>query len=135
MISPKQCRSLAEGKSVHLADQFLAVEYDTKDPIAKTDSSTSDSNRNHCNARGWITRDTFLPHIQRTTLKGRMSTGKVLSNSAQVLPCALEELGCETTSLDPYAYLWDYPDNYVLSVLRTEEVNMVKQQSNSYTIS
>ena len=56
-----------------------------------------------------------------------MSTGKVLSDSAQVLPCSLEELGCETTSLDPYAYIWDYPDNCVLSVFRTEDVNMVKQ--------
>ena len=68
--------------------------------------------------------------MQRTTLKVRMSTGKVLSDSAQVLPCALEELGCETTSLDPYAYIWDYTDNCVLSVLRTEDVNMVKQRTN-----
>ena len=112
----------------------MAVEYDTKDPIVKTDCSTSDSNRNHCNVRGWITRDTFLPHMQRTTLKVRMSTGKVLSDSAQVLPCALEELGCETTSLDPYAYIWDYPDNCVLSVLRTEDVNMVKQGTKNYII-
>ena len=101
VISPEQCRSLAKGKSIYLADQFLAVEYDTKDPIVKTDGSTSDSNRNHCNVRGWITRNTFLTHMQRTTLKVRMSTGKVLSDSAQVLPCALEELGCQTTSLDP----------------------------------
>ena len=105
----------------------MAVEYNTNDPIVKTDGSTSDSNRNHCNVRGWIARDTFLPHMQRTTLKVRMSTGKVLSDSAQVLPCASEELVCETTSLDPYAYIWDYPDNCVLSVLRTEDVNMVKQ--------
>ena len=127
VISPEQCRSLAKGKSVYLADQFLAVEYDTMNPILKTDGSTSDSNRNHFNARGWITRDTFLPHKQRMILKVRMSTGKVLSDSAQVLPCALEELGCETTLLDPYAYIWDYPDNCALSVLRTEDVNMVKE--------
>ena len=113
----------------------MAVEYDTKEPILKTDDSTSDRNRNHCNVRGWITRDTFLPHMQRTTLKVRMSTGKVLSDSAQVLPCALEELGCETTSLDPYAYIWDYPDNCVLSVLRTEDVNMVEQGTKHYIIS
>ena len=120
---------------MYLADQFLAVEYDTKDTIVKTDGSTSDSNRNHCNVRGWITRDTFLPHMQRTILKVRMSTGKGLSDSGQVLPCALEELGCETTSLDPYAYIWDYPDNCVLSVLRTEDVNMVKQGTKYYIIS
>ena len=35
--------------------------------------------------------------------------------------------GCENTSLDPYAYKWDYPDNCVFSVLRTEDVNMVRQ--------
>ena len=135
VISPEQCRSLAKRKSVYLADQFLAVEYDTKDPIVKTDGSTSDDNRNHCNVREWITLDTFLPHMQRTTLKVRMSTGKVLSDSAQVLPCVLEELGCETTLLDPYAYIWDNPDKCVLSVLRTEEVNMVKQRTKHYIIS
>ena len=97
-------------------------EHDTKNPIVITDGSTSDTNRNHCTARGWRTRDTFLPNMQRTTLKVRMSTGKVLSESAQVLPCALKELGCETTSLDPYAYIWDYLDNCALSVLRVKRL-------------
>ena len=135
VISTEQCRSLAKGKSIYLADQFLSVEYDIKIPFVKTDGFTSDDNRNHCNVRGWITRDTFLPHMQRTSLKVGMSTGKVFSDSAQVLPCALEKLGCETTSLDPYAYVRDYPDNCVLSVLRFEEVNKVKQGSNYYIIS
>ena len=134
MISPEQSRFLAKGKSTYLADHLLAVEYDTKNPIVKNDGSIND-NRNHCNVRGWITRDTFLPHMQRMTLKVRMSTGKVLSDSAQILPCALEELGCETTSLDPYAYIRDYSDNCVLLVLRTEEVNMVKQRSKNDIIS
>ena len=92
---------------IYLADQFLGVKYDTKNPIVITEGSTTDNKSNHCTARGCITRDTFLPHMQRTTLKVRMSIGKVLSDSAQVLPCALEELGCETTSLDPYAYIGD----------------------------
>ena len=131
VISPEQCRSLSTGKMIYLADQFLGVEYDTTNPIVITDGSTSDDNRNDCTFRGWISRDTFLPHMQRTTLTVRMSTAKVSSDSAQVLPCALEELGCETNSLDPYAYIWDYPDNCVLSVLRTEEVNMVKQGQNT----
>ena len=120
---------------IYLADQFLGVEYVTKNSIVITDSSTSDNDRNHFTARGWITRDTFLPHMQRTTLKVRMSTGKVLSDSAQVLPCALEELLWETTSLDPYAYIWDYLDNCVLLVLQTEEVNVVKQGTKDYAIS
>ena len=101
VISPEQCRFLAKGKMIYLADQFSGVEYDAKNPIVITDGSTSDTNRNHCTARGWITRDTFLPHMQLLTLKIRMSTRKVSSDSAKVLPCALEELGCETTSLAP----------------------------------
>ena len=107
VISPEKCRSLAKGRMIYLADQFLGVEYDTKNSIVITDGSTSDDNRNHCTARGRITRDTFVPHKQRTILKVRMSIGKVLSDSSQVLPCALEELGCETTSMDHYAYIWD----------------------------
>ena len=73
--------------------------------------------------------------MQKTTLKVTMENGKVLSDMGLILLCALEELGCETTSLDPYAYIWDYPDNCVLSVLQTEEVNMVKQDTKYYVIS
>ena len=73
--------------------------------------------------------------MQRTKLKVRMSTGKVLSDSARALPCALEELSGETTSLDPYAYIWDYPDNSVFSVLRSEDVNMVQQRTKCHIIS
>ena len=124
-----------ERKNDYLADQFLGVEYATKNLIVITDGSTSGTNKNHCTSRGLITRDTFLPHMQRTRLKVRMSTGKVLSDSAQVLPSALEQLGSETISLDAYAYLWDYPDNCVLSVLRTKDVNMVKQGTKYYIIS
>ena len=65
VISPEQCRSLAKGKMIYLADQFLGVEYDAKNPIVITDGSTTDNNRNHCTKRGWITRDTFLRHMQR----------------------------------------------------------------------
>ena len=135
VILPEQCRSRAKGKTISLADPFLGVEYDTKNSIVITDGSTSDDDRNHCTARGWITGDTFLPDVQRTTLKIRMSTGKVLSDSTQVLPYALEELGCERTSLDLYAYIWDYPDNCILSILRAEEVNVVKQGTKYYIIS
>ena len=65
--------------------------------------------------------------MQTTTLKVASENGKVQSDISLILPCALEELGCETTSLDPYAYIWDYPDNCAISILRTEEVHMVKQ--------
>ena len=30
VISPERCRSLAKGKVIHLADQFIGVEYETR---------------------------------------------------------------------------------------------------------
>ena len=52
VISPEQCRSLAKGSMIYLVDQFLGVEYDTKNPDVITDGSTSDHKRNHCTAVG-----------------------------------------------------------------------------------
>ena len=63
--------------------------------------------------------------------KGQLEVQKVswegLADTTQVFLCALEELGCKTTSFEPHARIRDDPDNGVLSVFRTEEVNMVKQ--------
>ena len=135
IISPEHCRTLAKGASINLQGHWIGAEWDTKTPVVKVTGDPTGSNRNHCKTRVWISRDTFIIHIQKTTLKVTMENGKVLSDMGLILPCALEGLGCETTSLDPYAYIWDYPDNCVLSVLRTEEVNMVKQDTKYYVIS
>ena len=128
VISPEQCRTLAKRKDITLLGHSINFGYDTKNPIVKTYGDTSDDYRNECDGKGWITRDTFLPHMQTTTLKVTLENGKVLSDTGLILPCAVEELGCETTSLDPYAYIWDYPDNCAISILPTEEVNTVKQE-------
>ena len=34
--------------------------------------------------------------------------------------------------MNPYAYIWDYPENCVFSVVRTEDVNTVKQGTKYY---
>ena len=113
----------------------ISLGFDTKNPIVETLPDASDEYRNECDGKGWITRDTFPSHMQTTTLKVTLENGKVLSDTGLNLPCALEELGCETTSLDPYTYIWDYPDNCAISIFGTEEVNMVKQGKKYYVIS
>ena len=135
IISPEHCRTLAKGASINLQGYWIGAEWDTKTPVVKVSGDPTGSNRNHCKTRGWISRDTFIIHMQKTTLKITMENGKVLSDMGLILPCALEELGCETTSLDRNAYIWDYPDNCVLSILRTEYVNMVEQDRKYYVIS
>ena len=42
-----------------------------------------------------------------------MANGEVISDVGLILRCGVEEIGCETTSLDPYANVWPYPDNCV----------------------
>ena len=135
IISPEHCRTLAEGTSINLQGHWISAEWDTKTPVVKVSGDPTASNRNHCKTKGWISRNTFIIHMQKTTLRVTMETGKVSSDMALILPCSLEELGSETTSLDPYAYIWDYPDNCVFSLLRTEEVNMFKQDRKYYVIS
>ena len=130
IISPEHCRTLAQGASIYLQGHWIGAEWDTKTPVVKVSGDPTGSNRNHCKTRGWISRDTYIIHMQKTTLKVTMENGKVLSDIGLILPFTVEELGCEITSLDPYAYNWDYPDNCVLSVFRTEEVNMGKQDTN-----
>ena len=127
VISPGQCRTLAKRKDITLLEHSKNFGFDTKNSIVKTSGDTSDDYRNKCDGKDWITRDTFLPHMQTTTLKVNLENGKVLSFSGSILPCSLEELGCKTTSIDPCAFIWEYPDNCAISILRTEEVNMVEQ--------
>ena len=45
VISTEQCQSLAKGKMIYLADQFLGVQYETKNPIVILDGSTSDTKK------------------------------------------------------------------------------------------
>ena len=135
IISPQHCRILAKRASINLQDHWIGAEWDTKTPLVNVSGDPTGSNRNHCKTKGWISRDTFIIHMQNTSLKVTIENGKVLSDLGLISPCALEELGCETTSLDPYACIWDYHDNCVLSILRTEDVNMVKQDKKYYVSS
>ena len=93
VISPEQFRSLAKRKIICLVDQFLAVEYNTKNPFVVTDGSTSVYNGSHCTPRYLITSDTFPPHMQRTTLKVRMSPGKGLPDSAPKIAMCTGRVG------------------------------------------
>ena len=135
IISPERCRTPAKGATINLQGHWIGAEWDTKTPVVKVSGDPTGSNRNDCNTKVWISRDTFIIHMQETTLKVTIENGKVLYDMGLTLPCALEELGCETTSLDPYAYTWDYPDNCVLSILRTQDFDMVKQDRKYYVIS
>ena len=72
--------------------------------------------------------------MQTTTLNVTLGNGKLPFDTVLNLQCPLGALGCETTSLSFYDYIWDYPDNCAISIFRIEKVNMVEQRK-KYVIS
>ena len=125
-VTASQCRTLARGSSITLKDETLEFRKGVKTTVVKDKdfddegADLSDKYRNECDKYGWVNRKTF--------------EGKVMSKDGLQLPCPLEELGCDTTSFDPYAYTWDAPDNCVLAIHRKEDVNMIKQGKNNHYI-
>ena len=83
----------------------------------------------------WITEGTFESHIQDITLKVRIKAGKRVNLNDQLLSCDMNELGCEGTSLDPYAYTWKAPENCILSVLEDDYAHMLKNDNLYYIVS
>ena len=129
-ISPGFLSAFCEKKGNFLSGQFLNAGVDTKISIGKQPDPTKFSYRIRCNGRCLRIISSFLPYMQTITLKGKISTGKFLGDSRRVLPCALEDSEWETSSLGAHAYMWDYSSNCFSSVLRTDAVNMAKEEGN-----
>ena len=141
-VTASQCRTLAKGSSTFLKDESPKFKNGVKTTVVKQKdfdidgADLSDKCRNECNSYGWVNHKTFEGHVQNVVLKVHTKDGKVMSKNGLQLPCPLEELGCDTTSFDPYAYTWDAPNNCVLAIHRKGDVNMIKRgKKNYYTVS
>ena len=128
-LTPEQCKQASEGRSFTLLDHKLTFEKGKKEIHHKWTGDKSEDYRNECDGKGWITKDAFESHIQDITLKVRTKDGKIFSRNDQLLPCDLDELGCGSTSLDPYAYTWKAPKNCILSVLKADNAHMLKNDN------
>ena len=78
-----------------------------------------------CDGRGHIKHYTFETYMQQV-LKANADNKKVQNPNGFVLPCSLTDGGCESTSLDPFAYTWTQPSNCLLSILFQNKAKMVK---------
>ena len=87
----------------------ITLEKGKEETRHKWTGNVDGDNRNECGGYESITIDTFESHIQHITLKVRIKDGKLFNRNDQLLPCDLDELGCESTSLDPYAYTREAP--------------------------
>ena len=114
-LTPEQCKQASEGTSLTLFDHKLTFEKGNKEIHHKLTRNVDGDNPNDWEVHEWITKGTFESNIQDMTLKLRIKDGKIFNRNDQLLPCDLDELGCESTSLDPYAYMWKGPENCTLS--------------------
>ena len=134
-LTPAQCKQASEGKSLSLFDHKLTFEKGKKGTHHKWTGNVDGDNRNECEGYEWISKDTFESHIQDITLKVKIKDGKIFNRNYQLLPCDLDELGCESTSLDPYAYKWKAPKKCFLSVLKDDYAHMLKNDNHYYLVS
>ena len=134
-LTPDQCKQTSEGRSFTLFDHKLTFEKGKKEIRHKWTGDKSEDYRNECDGKGWITKDNFESYIQDITLKVRIKDGKVFNRNDQLLPCDLDELGCESTSLDPYVYTWKAPEKCILSVLKDDYAHMLKNDNHYYIVS
>ena len=120
---------------ITLFDQKLIFEKGKKEIHLKWTGDVDGDNRNECKGYEWITKDTLDSHIRDITLKVRFKDGRIFNRKDQLLPCDLDELGCESTSLDPYGYTWKAPENCILSVLKEDYAHMLKNDNRYYIVS
>ena len=102
-LTPEQCKQASDGRSLTSFDHKLTFEKGKKKIHHEWTRNVDGDNRNECEGYEWITKDTFESHIQDITLKMRIKDGKKFNRNDQLLPCDLDALGCENTSLDSYA--------------------------------
>ena len=134
-LTPEQCKQASEGRSLTLFDHKLNFEKGKKKIHHKLTGDVDGDNRNECDGYELITKDTFESHIQDITLKVRIKDGKIFNRNDQLLPCDLDEIGCESTSLDPHAYTWEAPENCFLSVLKEDYAHTLKNGNHCYIVS
>ena len=63
-----------EGK-IQILDHMVQFKKGTKLVQFYTNGEKSEENRNHCNGRSWMTKDTFESHIQEVTLPVKLRDG------------------------------------------------------------
>ena len=74
-------------------------------------------------------------HIEVITVKVGIEDGKIFNPNHRLLPCDLDELGCESASLDPYPYTWKASANCILLDLKEENVHKLKNDNHYEVVS
>ena len=134
-LNPEQCKEASGRRSLTIFDHKLIFEKGKEEIHHKWIGDVDGDNCNECKGYEWETKDTFESHKQDITLKVRVKDGKIFNRNHQLLLCDTDELGCESTSLDLYAYTWKAHENCILSVRKESYAHMLKNDNHHYIVS
>ena len=98
--TPEQCKLASEERSLTLFDHKLTFEKGKKETHHKWTGDVNGDHVNECKGYEWITKDNFESLIQDIVLSVRFKDGKIFNQNDQLLPCGLEDVGCESKSLN-----------------------------------
>ena len=99
------------------------VSYKNQGVDLKGDSSKS------CDNRGQIKHFSFETLMQEIVLHIDLNDKFVYNSQVLNLPCVLSEGGCHSTSLDPFAYNWEAPENCIVTKRFSQNAKMLKHEN------
>ena len=127
IVTPEMCRLASKSKKIKITafdENFdVPIEFDTKTQSNFNDGQ-SVSSTIECTS-GQIKHYTFETLMQRVNLTYNYGNKEVSNKDRKKLPCLLMEGGCETTTLDSFAYTWDTPENCVMTKILTQDAKML----------
>ena len=101
----------------------FAIEFDVKTQ-SKLNDGQALSSTIECTS-GQIKHYTFETLMERVNLTYKYGTKEVSNRDRKKFPCFLLEGGCETTTIDSFAYTWGTPENCVMTKILVEDAKML----------
>ena len=131
IVSPEQCKQANRtGKLTvnDFQDKFdIEIELNNRKISYKNyGADLEDDSSTACDDSGDISHYSFETLMQEISLEVNVQDKSVYNTQGQKLPCALHEGGCDSTSLDPFAYSWDIPENCLVFKKFTQDAKMIK---------
>ena len=108
---------------IDIKHEIKTVCYKNQGVDLEGESSTS------CDNRGQIKHFSFETLMQETVLDIDLNDRTVYNSQGLKLPCALSEAGCHSTSLDPFAYNWEAPENCIVTKRFSQNAKMLKHEN------
>ena len=106
-LSDDQCESAADRVFLYLRYASIGnipFKFNAKTVTNAHAGKVDGEHHNECDGRSWIKLDTFETYMQNVSLTINLKDGTVNNWLNIPLPCPVSTNGCETTSLDAFAY-------------------------------